>query len=145
MSAILAHLTAIIAGLVTTYVAGKYVECVLKFVEDQKVPEVFKRKGGGGYIIGILEGLFFFCALWQEAYSVIAGFLALKVASKWAAWQHIVKVPDPSSNDPVENLEGRNAAGTYLYSRFLVGTLYNFLCGVGGVAVGKGLLKLLGY
>src|SRR5229473_2778278 len=96
----LLQLVAILVGLGITCIAGKYVGCVLKFVGDQDVPEVFKRKGGGGYIVGTLERLFFFGALWQGAYSVIAGFLALKVASKWASWQHIVKVPDPSPDDP---------------------------------------------
>ena len=138
-------LVAILVGFVITCIAGKFVQCILKYVGEENVPQELRRKDdGGGKIVGKLERIFFFSSLWLEAYVAIGGFLTLKAASKWAAWQHIVKVPDSfQDGDPKKSLESRNAAGSYLYSRFLLGTLYNWLCGVLGVVIGKGCFALL--
>ena len=138
----------VLGGLVATYLLGTGVCCALKSVTVSVPPpsdEQIKLEGRvGGRLLGVLEQTLFFASLWVEAYTLIGVWLAFKVASKWQAWQTVVRVPeDFGGNDPPERLRVRHAWGSRLASRFLIGSLYNILCAFGGVAAGKVILRLL--
>ena len=67
-----------------------------------------------------------------DAYVIGGGWLVFKLGAKWAAWQHVAKIP--------EKLQGRDDFD-YALGRFLNGTLYNMFCAAVGVYIGKGLAK----
>ena len=73
---------------------------------------------------------------------MIAGaWLAFKVAAKWAAWQHIAKLPDTFENEDAKKyLNARFQLSSNLLGRFLNGTLYNVFCAGVGFLFGKALL-----
>jgi len=77
----------------------------------------------GGELIGAIERVLFFLALILKAPIVIGFWLAFKLASKWAEWQHIVQV-DKEENIP---LTLRRELGNYLFTRFMVGTGVNLI------------------
>jgi hypothetical protein len=86
--------------------------------------------------LGIMEALLSFIAVWLAQPVAIGGWLAFKVAAKWATWQHITKMTDVfGPGDPLEKVKTRDIIGSFILSRFLIGTLYNILCGVVGAAV----------
>ena len=99
---------------------------------------------GAASWLGALESLLAylaFVAFQENAASIIGGWLAFKVASKWESWQNVVRVPD--SLDGVGNqldfLRARRQWGSVLYTRFLIGTLLNVFMGV----IGGALVSLL--
>ena len=66
----------------------------------------------------------------KKGYMIITGWLAFKVASKWAAWQHIVRVPESMEGFPQRDwLRARWAWGSYQFTRFIVGTAANIVAG----------------
>ncbi len=111
---------------------------------DLKNATDFTGRSGAG-TLGYLERTFFYAALVIGANAAIAAWLAFKVATKWAAWQHIVGLPSiPGLLDhPIQTLRYRNALGTWMVSRTLIGTLYNILCGLGGVIAWKVMFSWL--
>src|SRR5258706_8766840 len=91
------------------------------------------QTGGGGKQLGIFERLMFLASFLFGEYTVAAGWLAFKVATKWAAWQHVTKLPDNA-----EQLSDRAQLSSQLYGRFTVGTLYNgFSAGIGAMFTKK--------
>lgn len=76
----------------------------------------------GGELIGAVERVLFFLAVIIDAPLVIVAWLAFKVASKWAEWQHIVQVDKKSIP-----LAQRREFGNYLFTRFIVGTGVNLI------------------
>ena len=82
--------------------------------------------------------------LWSGAALLVGGWLAFKVASKWAVWQNIIKVPESAAGLSDEQLvSARFRFGTHLLQRFLLGTLGNVLAALFGVALGKLLVQIL--
>lgn len=77
----------------------------------------------GGELIGAIERVLFFLALILTTPIVIGFWLAFKMASKWAEWQHIVQV------NKEENIEltQRREMGNYVFTRFIVGTGVNLI------------------
>jgi hypothetical protein len=146
------RIIAFLVGLVTTLLLGALTAKVLQYVqfpsyiEDENIRKVFIKdpQQGGDSILGILEQVLAFFSLWVEGGGiVIVGWLAFKLGSKWQAWQHVVRVPDTlETKTALENLHVRSGVSSYLLSRFLIGTLYNVLCGFAGVVVGKGIEHL---
>jgi hypothetical protein len=68
-----------------------------------------------------------------NAATVIGGWLAFKVASKWESWSNVVKVPETLSDLSVSQLDflrARRQWGASLYTRFLLGTLLNVVLGI---------------
>jgi hypothetical protein len=80
-----------------------------------------------GWWLGAFERSVFFLAIGFDAYAAIFAWLAFKVASKWAVWQNIVKVPDKPDEDLELGPRARRALGSSVMQRFLVGTLFNLL------------------
>ena len=77
----------------------------------------------GGEVIGAIERVVFFLALILKAPIVVGFWLALKMASKWAEWQHIVQVDKGKDI----SLDLRRELGNYLFTRFIVGTGVNLV------------------
>ena len=91
--------------------------------------------------LGWLERFGFFIAIWMGAPILVAGWLAFKVASKWANWQHIVRVPDKLEGvDPLEFFGATLRYASHILQRFLIGTLGNVLAALIGVGFGKKLI-----
>ena len=145
----------VLIGLITIFVLGLGVGRLLKSVQ-KKIPltppnEETKQKWGeltagneGGRILGNLERLLFFGAFWIDAPSVVAAWLAFKVASKWNAWTNIISVPKTlSGTNELEYLVARRRWGSQLLITFLVGTLSNVIIGFLGVVVGREVCKLI--
>jgi hypothetical protein len=97
----------------------------------------------GAMWLGRLERALFFFAFWMGAPELIGGWLLFKVATKWEAWQNIVKLPDQIEGlDPVDYLRYRHAWGMSIMQSFLAGTLANVLGAFGSVAIGRWILEL---
>lgn len=97
-----------------------------------------------GKWIGLFERLVSLIAFWIPAYAILGGWLAFKVASKWETWKNIVQVP--ASLKGVSELawyQGRIAYGSWLLSRFLIGTSLSILVGAVGAYCGKHSLEFL--
>ena len=142
-----ASATGIAAGLLVTALFGWGCEKFLKLSVTVKFPPHFDvaniEKGGGGKQLGVLERVLFFGSLWLGRYEVAAGWLAFKVAAKWAAWQNIMKMPDQIFKDDIwMEFKNRNMVGSYLVGRFLNGTLYNIICAAIGWTVGTNVFMI---
>jgi len=150
------EVSAVLLGLATTLLIGLGVSCALKVVEfDIPAPEGFATaekwnrafnvqgvKGAG--LLGCFERILYFASFWTGANIAIAGWLAFKLGSKWQTWQHIIKVPeDLATIDQLEKFHVLTQFGNRIMARFLIGSVYNVLCGLGGVAVGRFCLQLL--
>ena len=68
--------------------------------------------------------------------------MGFKVATKWNAWSHIVRIKE-QSQAPLDSAEFeiRYRFSSWIMSRFLIGTLANILTSVIGVAAYIWLLK----
>lgn len=139
----------LIVGLLAVFFLGfsvrPLVECVQKTIPlpppNGVTEDKWKELTGGneaGKILGNLERILFFGALWIDTPSVIAAWLAFKVASKWDAWKNVISVPQslPEIND-LEYLIARCCWGSQQLSTFLVGTLTNIIIGLLGLAIGR--------
>lgn len=139
----------ILVGLVTIFVLGLGVGCLVKSVQrtipleppNEKIRKKWQELTAGnegGCILGNLERLLFFGAFWLNAPSVIAAWLAFKVASKWNAWTNVISVPKTLSGaTELEYFVARRRWGSQLLKSFLVGTLANVIIGFLGVVVGQ--------
>jgi len=86
-------------------------------IPDDVWSDMIKRTGGGPYI-GSLELLLSVLAFSFGAETLVAGWLAFKLASKWAAWQHVVQVPERLSAMPDLQWHGvRSAMGNFILIR----------------------------
>ena len=142
-------------GLATTLVLSAFAKRLIpdlmfnppEGMTEQELKDLMQRPEVG-WLLGKLEGIVFFAAFWVEAYVLAAGWLAFKLGAKWQTWQQINKIPDSiikgdPKGDPVGNFRFRHAWGSSLLMRFLIGSLYNILCGLGGVVIGRVCLNLL--
>ena len=94
--------------------------------------------GASGKWIGFFERLLTFGIFWLGAYVALAGWLAFKVAAKWESWSNIVQVPSSLPNtEELEYFRARKELGSWIFSRFLIGTLLNALIGIVGAEIGK--------
>ena len=97
-----------------------------------------------GRILGHLERLLFFIAIWQQAHVVVGAWLAFKVASKWNVWSNLIALPkELPTVDQIDYLIARRKWGAQTLMRFLIGTLYNIVAALVAVSVGKHLLELV--
>jgi hypothetical protein len=136
------------AGLVVTVALGFLYGPFLEKSVTIELPNQFEElrdaeKNAGGAQLGTLERLVFFASLWlPDAYVFGGGWLVFKLGAKWAAWQHIAKIPErlQRRNDFDYALE-RFQLSCRLLGRFLNGTLYNMFCAAVGVYIGKALAK----
>lgn len=85
----------------------------------------------GGRSIGILESLLFYLSLVVGYPVFIGAWLVFKVAAKWETWAHVVRLPELSESDmKSQQVEDRIRFGSWLLSRFLLGTLLNIAIAV---------------
>jgi hypothetical protein len=140
---------AIGAGILVTALLGLLCSPFLNFRVTVKIPDEFKawepaQKAGGGSDLGLLERLLFFAAVWQDSHVIAGAWLAFKVAAKWAAWQHIAKLPVTfKDEDDRKYLNARFQLSSNLLGRFLNGTLYNIFCAGVGALCGKALSEYI--
>jgi hypothetical protein len=97
-------------------------------------------RGTGGSYLGYLERPLYFAAFWNDTPVLVAGWLAFKVASGWHNWNHIVRLPEKIDgvNDK-DFLRARSQLGSWIFHRFLIGTLGNVLAGLVAAVIAKGL------
>ena len=132
--------SAIGAGLLVTQLLGWYCGWFLKRGVTIQLPFRFKsfetvEIQGGGEQLGVLERFLFFATVWLAAYEIAGGWLVFKVAAKWTSWEHIIKIPESTTeHDREQYLADKNFLASRLLGRFLNGTLYNIFCGgIGGI------------
>jgi len=91
-------------------------------------------KNRAGKWLGILECLLFYVMIASTNYVAIAGWLAFKVAAKWEAWKNIVRFPDKIESEEkiseLDFLRARTELGTWIMSKFLIGTMLNLFVGL---------------
>ena len=99
----------------------------------------------GGLRVGVLESGLIYSALvyGDSGGTAVAGYLAFKGLTKWAAWQHIVRMPEAlepnaSGDTQVELLRWRVEYASERLHRFLLGTLVSLACS--GLGIGVWLL-----
>ena len=94
----------------------------------------------GPFILGLLEVSVFYASLCSEAWAIIGGWFVFKAASKWAAWQHIMRVPESLKElDSISYLSYRYKRSSMLLSAFLIGSIAN----VGSSFVGFVIHRML--
>ena len=97
-----------------------------KWKEALTVPN--KRAGG---MLGFLERLVTLIALSMNAPTVIAAWLAFKVATKWEVWSNVIQVPTKLNDaTDISYLSARRKWGSSVFMRFLLGTLSNIILGM---------------
>jgi hypothetical protein len=85
-------------------------------------------RGPSARHLGLLERFFYLAAFWLEAPILIAGWLAFKVASGWHAWSLILQLPKELEGvDQLDYLRARSQLSSWIFHRFLIGTLANIL------------------
>lgn len=107
--------------------------------------QIVERTAGGKWI-GALERYLSLAAFWTENPSLIAGWLAFKVAAKWEVWKHIVQVPPALEGIPPIQWYGiRSLLGSWILTRFWLGTLVNILIGLAATYLGLHTYDLIGW
>jgi hypothetical protein len=102
----------------------------------------------GPLLTGVFETVLFYASFVNDAWALVAGWLVFKSASKWAAWQHISKLPDSLPDKKTQATDRAASSSTeqsyivvrwYLASRlftsFVFNTLANLLVAIGGIVV----------
>ena len=98
----------------------------LKLAEDKSTAWVFDSPSSvAGEFVGAVERVLFFLALVAGQGIVIGFWLAFKVASRWAEWQHIVQL-----DKKVIELPMRRELGNYVFARFIIGTGLNLILAI---------------
>lgn len=106
---------------------------------------IFEHYDAGGSI-GFLERFLSLVVFWLPEPNVLIAWLAFKVAAKWESWKNIVQVPkDIKGYSPLASFRVRKTLGSWLLTRFLVGTLANILIGAAGAYTGKVSLTLVAW
>ncbi len=153
------ELSALIAGFIGLLLAwvfpvGWLVQRVKKGIALPPPSDALKEKwtalttdpdeDNSGAILGKLELVLFYLAFWMAAQEIIAGWFALKVASKWEAWGTTGRLPE--SLDGVDDLSymiSRRRWASQRLMSFLVGTIANVLAAFGGFIIAKNVVAPL--
>jgi hypothetical protein len=142
---------ALLIGLIILFVIGAAIGPLVRSATDKDRPSTPEGldpylwqdiigRGSATKMLGHLERLLAFAAFWQQAPIIIAGWLAFKVASGWNNWNFIVRLPERIEGvKDLDYLRARSQLGSWIFHRFLIGTLGNILAGLIAVAVAKGL------
>lgn len=143
----------IIIGLVFILLFSPVVGMVIpKFIPKPEKPDglsdeqwkLFSNHKSYGGVIGFFERLLSFAAFTLNQYTIIAGWLAFKLAAKWEVWKNIVQVPEELEDfSPPALYQARQAFGSWLFSRFTTGTLINILVGLASVHLGQEAVRIL--
>jgi hypothetical protein len=147
----------IATGFLVTVFFGSIVSYVLKYA-TQKIPldppqtandtqkdqwKILVEGNEGGAVIGYIERTIFFAAILLNQPLIIGTWLAFKVASKWQVWGDIISVPNKIEGiDDLDLLKAKRQWGSHLFVTFLVGTGWNIIAAMLGVAVSHSLESL---
>lgn len=94
-----------------------------------------------GKTLGDLERVFFYLAFWLGAEEIIAGWFALKVASKWEAWGTTGRLPESlEGTDAIDYAISRRRWASQRLMSFLVGTISNVLVAFVAAGLAKQVL-----
>jgi hypothetical protein len=94
-----------------------------------------------GWWIGSLERFLLLAGFWIPEYTIIGGWLAFKLAAKWEVWKNIHQVPAKlEGTSDFEYFVARHQLGSFMFTRFLVGTLANILIALVSSYIGKHVL-----
>jgi hypothetical protein len=152
LSSLLSIAVGLASTLVLAFFVRPFVAAAMKRAEllapkgvDHARWEALTEYSGGARFLGFLECLVAFAAFWRHEPLIIAAWLTFKVAAKWEVWKNVVQVPQKLGDDldPLDWLTAKNAWGTRLLNRFLIGTLANILVGLTGASIGHSLANLL--
>ncbi|MDG9671061.1 hypothetical protein ONV78_25190 [Hahella sp. CR1] len=144
---LLGALITILLGRVTAYLVSRVGKEIRHSNQELSVNEDWRRFIGGnegGYILGCLERILFYCVLWDDKPIVVGGWLAFKVASKWQVWANVISLPE--SIDGLSDIDLKVAKriwGNELMATFLVGTLSNLVIALLGVKAGKSFQEIV--
>jgi hypothetical protein len=98
---------------------------------DKKFWEQLMDRGDAGFWIGTAERLLVVAAILAQVPTLIAAWLAFKLASKWEVWKNVVQLPEKLDGCLDRNwLLARHTFGSWLLNRFWLGTLLNILGGI---------------
>ena len=109
----------------------------------QRVWDEHTTKNNGGPWLGFLERSLFYGALWSGAGTLIAAWLAFKLASKWEVWKNVIRVPN-DQEAPNEWFAATHTFGSWILQRFWIGTLLNLVLAMAAAAFGAFVGSLLG-
>lgn len=112
-------------------------------VDKQFWGRLVDRTDGGPWI-GTGERLLFVTAVLMREPTLIAGWLAFKLASKWESWKNVIQVPKELKSVPDEQewFVARSDLGSWLLNRFWLGTLSNVLAAFAAAKLGSALAEL---
>ncbi len=80
--------------------------------------------------LGFFERLLTLMAFSINGLTILVGWFAFKVATKWDVWQNLIQLPESIDGiDDLEYLGIRRRWASNVYMRFLLGTLVNLLLG----------------
>ncbi len=138
------ELIGFIVAIAISYFLGPYISSLLdratqdiQLVNPNGISEEdwksFVRPEGrdeAGRWVGVFERVLAFFSFYSGAHAILGGWLALKVASKWQVWATVIKMPDKLENaNAMSYLRARQRWGSWLHTRFLIGTILNVLVG----------------
>lgn len=136
-------------------VIGLGVRCFIEWaVPEPKRPtaiveddwQAFVERVHVGKWIGFFERLLILVSFWMREYTIIAGWLGFKVAAKWEAWTNIILVPTSMGNiPPLAWYQARKQFGSWVLSRFLIGTLINILIGALATYFGRNSFEFVNW
>jgi hypothetical protein len=115
-------------------------------INNREILKKFLLGNGGGFYIGFLERIMFFSSFLLGYQNAVAGWLALKVASKWKVWDNITAFPDkfPDKDTKDEDTKNEDTKLLYVIRRrlashmlvtFQVGVIYNIVASLLGVVI----------
>ncbi len=136
------HLFVALIVAVLSWVGGFVVRWILRAsTGDTAPPKGFSEESWSSLVsplgrksgawLGFLERIVFALAFLMQGAFLVAGWLALKLGSKWQTWAGISSTPDSYEGMSDEEwFSARRKLAALLSQRFLIGTLANVLLGL---------------
>jgi hypothetical protein len=113
---------------------------------DAKDWQAIIERTDTGKWIGFFERLLLLMCFLMSEYTIVAGWLAFKVAAKWEAWTNIIQVPNTIENIPqIIWYRAKKQFGSWVLSRFLLGTLVNILIAAMAAHLGRHTFEILAW
>jgi len=115
----------------------------IKKEEVEQAFEAYKKTPKSLVVLGYLEIVVHYFAIWFSFYQLIVVWLSFKLGSKWNAWSTIAKVPDHLQDvDGFDYLELKNKTASLTLQRWLLGNIANILAAILSVFFGFVLVEL---
>jgi len=147
------HIVAIVVCYFTGSYIGKFINHATQDIEkvspegiSEEEWKTFVEPEGrdeSGRWIGTLERVLAYFSIFLGAYVVLGGWLVFKVGSKWQTWTNVIKIPETLNNceNDFSYLRARQRWGSWLYMRFIIGTITNVLVGVILALISKAIVS----